>query len=151
MPDKQANQLSSIFVLLTNCQSKLGNLYEQAQYIQNLKVKLSKYLGPPLNEHCVLANYKNTVLVMHADSPAWATKLRFSTPAIISYMQRECHLNTLKTIRVKVIPAKNKVKKNPVRRLTLSNKSTKLIADIANSMTDHDLRSSLLKLTRHNN
>ncbi len=151
MPNKQANQPSSLLALLTNYQSRLGNLYEQTQRIQDFKDKLSEHLGSPLNEHCTLANYKNDLIVMHADSPAWATKLRFSTPDIISYMQRECHLNTLKTIRVKVVPTIKKINRTPARRLILSSKSTKLIRNIANSMTDHNLRNSLLKLTKHNN
>ena len=138
-----------VIAVLSNKKNEICKLYAHTERILSLELKLHSFLGSPLNKHCILANYSNNIFTLHADSSIWASKLRYYIPDILDFMQHECHLDTLKTIRIKVKPTTVKTVKLPARRLTLSTKSSKFIKDIANSMTDHELRASLLKLTKH--
>lgn len=141
---------SPIIAVLSNKKNDLGKIYAHTEHILSLELKLHSFLGSPLNKHCILANYTNNIFTLHADSSIWASKLRYCIPDILEFMQHECHFDTLKTIRIKVKPTTFKTVKIPPRRLTLSTKSSKFIKDIATSMTDHELRASLLKLAKHN-
>ena len=149
MLKKRNLQKSALLALFTDNKTTIGKLYEHAKYIQQLEIKLFKHLGHPLNTHCILANHANDTLTLHADSPSWATKLRYCTPDILSYMQQQCHLPTLKTVRIKVMPTANKTTQIPKRHLSLSAKSAKFIDGVATSMTDENLSRSLLKLSKH--
>ncbi len=140
----------SLYALLTGNKNMFGDLLNHTHYIQQLQYNLHEYLGPPLNTHCILANHNNDILIIHADSPTWAAKLRYLTPDILSYMHQQCHLTKLKTIRIKVMPTTPSPVKTSTRQLTLSTKSAKLMNDVANTISDPALRTSLLKLTKHN-
>ena len=139
----------SLRTLFTDNKNMVGDLLKHANYIQQLQSKLHEYLGPPLNTHCILANHKNDILILHADSPTWAAKLRYLTPDILSYMHQQCHITKLKTIRIKVMPTIISPVKTSTRQLTLSATSAKLMNDVANTMSDQALRASLLKLAKH--
>jgi len=130
--------------------SQLGNLCQHINYLQNLENKLLAYLNPPLNEHCILANYTNNTLILHTDSPTWAAKLRYCIPEMLSYMQHECYPNSLITIRIKVIPLSKPMDKTTVRRLTISGDAASFINTVAITMSDSDLRTSLLKIGKYN-
>ncbi len=140
---------SPIIAILSNKKNESGKLYEHSEHISSLELKLHNFLGSPLNKHFLLANYSNNILTLHTDSSIWASKLRYCIPDILEFMQQQCHLDTLKTIRIKVKPASTESVKLPVRQLKLSAKSSEFIKGIATSMTDYKLRTSLLKFTKH--
>lgn len=156
MPYSRNRQPLPIGSLLSDGDSQLGRLCQHIDNLRNLENKLLAYLDPPLNVHCALANYTNNTIVLHTDSPTWAAKLRFRTPEMLSYMQHECKLETLKTIRIKIIPLtgqldKTQPGKTVTRRLTISSISANFINNVAFTMSDIDLRTSLIKLGKHNN
>jgi hypothetical protein len=127
-----------------------GKLCTHIDFLINLQARLCRFLAPPMNAHCTVANCAHDTLVLHADSPAWATKLRYHTTAILAYMQNAGDLPSLKTIRIKVVPVSKQAPDTPVRPLSLSSASARLINQVAAGMPDGELRLSLLKLARHN-
>ena len=139
-----------LYAFFTTSNSKAGLLLKHANYINQLQSELHNYLGQPLNSHCKIANYKKDILIIHADSPGWAAKLRYMTPDILSFMHQQFRLTNLKTIRVKVSPCSKKPVKSLKKQITLSPTSAKLINDVANTVSDHALKTSLLKISRHN-
>lgn len=151
MPDTRNCQILPVGSLFSDRNNQLGNLCQHINNLRNLENKLLAYLAPPLNTHCTLANYTTTTIVLHTDSPTWAAKLRYCIPEILSYMQHECQLETLRTIRIKVIPLNNPLDKISTRRLTITSASANFINKVATMMSDNDLRTSLLKLGKHNN
>jgi hypothetical protein len=146
---EKINSPPSLHSLFTDNNNMIGDLLKHAYYIQQLQSKLHEHLGPSLNTHCIIANYNNAVLTLHADTPTWAAKLRYLTPDILCYMHQQCHLTKLKTIRIKVMPTIFSPARTSIRQLTLSAKSAKLMKDVANTMPDQALRTSLLKLAKH--
>lgn len=139
-----------LYAFCSTSNSKVGLLLKHANFINQLQSELHKYLGQPLNAHCKIANYKKDTLILHADSPGWAAKLRYMTPDILGLMHQQFKLTDIKTIRVKVAPDSRKTFKTSKKPVTLSSKSAKLVNDVANTISDHALKTSLLKISRHN-
>jgi hypothetical protein len=151
MPDRSNNNPATLTSLLKDKYSLLGRLCQHAEYLAHLDKKLCLFLGSPLNSHYSVANYVNDTLVLHSDSAAWAAKLRYNIPAILSYMQNECNLIALKTIRIKIKLPDNSAQHEPVKRKpAISSASALFINQAAALMPDDDLRLSLLKLVKNN-
>ena len=148
MSDKHRNKPLPFHSLLERNNSELNNLCQHSVFLVNLENKLLTFLKSPLNNHCKVANYSNETIILLSDSPAWAAKLRYCTPAILSYLQTECQLSSLKTIRIKVNPPASSKHSTQVRRLILSPTSAEFISQVANNMTDEKLRYSLLKIAQ---
>ncbi len=133
--------------LLADENSVFATLYKHSSDLQIFQEKLKTKLPPPLCDHFILANIDRTTLTVHTDSPAWAAKLRFLTPDILSHAQKLCSPISPKTIRIKVVLPNNDSKKTK-RKAYLSTKNAKLILDTANSITDPVLRDALTRLSQ---
>lgn len=127
----------------------LGNLMRQVHFLADLARKLESFLGAPLNRHCVLANYTANTLVLHSDSSAWASRLRYLAPRIKEFMQNECALAGLQTIRIKVSPAPGHTQRSNYKRLLLDRHVSAVIRQSALSVTDEKLRNLLLEISTH--
>ena len=150
MPNHPSNKPVIFSALLKDSSRMPGKLCAHVDFLGDLQTRLGHFLESPLNTHCTVANCTNSILVLHADSAAWATKLRYNTPAILAYMQNACDLPSLKTIRIKVIPASKRTQDTTIKPLSLSSASAGFINQVAASMPDDELRLSLLKLAKHN-
>jgi len=152
MSDHTYNKPEALNTLLKNKNSVLGKLCLHAKYLTQLEKKLCLFLESPLNTHCSVANLANDTLVLHSDSSAWASKLRYNIPAILNYMQHECNLTTLKTIRIKIkLPENSRQSGSAGNKPVMSKASARYINQAAATMPDDDLRLSLLKLAKHEN
>jgi len=151
MSDRTYNKPATFTSLLNDKNSTLGRLYLHAGYLAHLEKKLCLFLDSPLNTHCSVANFSNDTLVLHSDSAAWAAKLRYNIPAILNYMQNECNLTTLKTIRIKIkLPEHSTQSESVEQKPVMSKASANFLNQAAAAMSDDDLRLSLLKLVKHN-
>lgn len=150
MTDRIYNKPVAFSSLLENPDSMPGKLFLHAGYLSQLEKKLHLFLESPLNTHCKIANFSNETLVLHSDSAAWAAKLRYNIPAILNYMQTECRLTTLKTVRIRIkLPEQSSQAKSASKNNLISRDSANYLNQMADSMSDADLRLSLLKLSRH--
>lgn len=145
-PAKQPRQFG---YYLSDEESHLATLCRHVEFLTGLEKKLQEQLSDPLRSHCKVANISNKTLVLHADSAVWATRLRYCTPEILRFMQTECNLTTLKTIRIKVKPAAHQHSHKVQEKPLLSAETSDLIRHAANSLTDMDLRNSLHNIARH--
>ncbi len=55
----------------------LARLHRRSEALLSLDRRLRDLLPHPLSEHCRVANVRGGLLVVHVDSAAWATQLRF--------------------------------------------------------------------------
>ncbi len=76
----------------------LGAARRAGQYHQMVQQRI----GEPLKQHCRVATLRGEVLVLLADSPAWAARLRFEAPALLERLATEPALRGVKAIQVKV-------------------------------------------------
>ena len=131
-----------------------GNRYSQllsrARDLMALAKLLNDVLPTPLNEHCSILNVADTTLILAADSPAWAARLRFHTSRLVKQL---AHYKPLKirSVRIRVKPATPPAP--PVRHLTKPRQSpyvAALLKQAAESISDPALKSGLLRLaSRH--
>ncbi|MBF8268334.1 MAG: hypothetical protein HW386_43 [Gammaproteobacteria bacterium] len=133
---------------LSSRSQSLSKLVGQVSRILICQSRLRSELGPPLSEHLHVANYSNDSLMLHTDSPAWASRLRFNIQNILNIVRQNCGLNELKSVRIKVVI--QNTDSEPVKRMNcLSQSTTKLIENTARSIKDHKLRTSLFNLAKH--
>jgi hypothetical protein len=123
-------------------------LQQHANAVRILQEKIKAKLPPPLSDHFIIANIDAKTLTLHTDNSAWAARLRFKTPDILSCVQKLHDQDCPQTIRIKVVPAEIHAAK-PKRKLHLSNENAQLIRETANSITDPVLRDALIKLSQH--
>ena len=80
----------------------LAGLFRQCRRLQAIDGQLKRLLAAPIGDHVRVANYHDGELVLHADSPAWQSRLRFAVPGL----ERELRdsLADLRRIRVTTRP-----------------------------------------------
>ena len=129
--------------------STIGRLIQHIEFLKSLEHKLLSFLDPPLTKHCTIANYANDTLILHTDTPVWASRIRYITPQILPFMQNECGLAALKTIRIKAIPARFPNTNSPDNSWKLEEHTANFIKQAAAATTDEPLRQSLQKISTH--
>lgn len=129
--------------------SIIGKLIQHIEFLKDLEQKFLSFLAPPLNKHCTVANYANDTLVLHTDTPAWASKIRYNTPRLLLFLQNECGLAALKTIRIKVVPLPSQYARLTNKSWKLDEHTAGLIWQAAATITDESLRQSLQKISCH--
>ena len=128
---------------LIESSDNLSELCKHIQKLNSLQTKLRLYLGPPLDEHVIIADYRQNILVFHADSAAWATKLRYRTPDILKHFTDD--LPGIRTIRIKNPPVETRVEK--IRNAAKASPGTvDAIRQVAARITDTPLRDALLRI-----
>ena len=133
---------------LSSRSQTLSKISEHISHIMLCQSRLRSELGPPLSEHLHVANFSNESLMLHTDSPAWASRLRFNIQTILNIVRLKCGLSDLKSVRIRVIIQNTDVK--PMKRMSsLTQNTTTLIINTARSINDHKLRNSLSNLTKH--
>lgn len=109
-----------------------------------------KHLTGPTSLHCVNAQLQHETLIVHVDSPAWATKLRFQLGSLLPSLRKVPSLDGLQQILVRVLPgAENKSLGSAPSSAGLSEESAELIRKLASAITDDTLRASWLRLAKN--
>ena len=122
-----------------------SRLLAQARLLVELDAQLQTLLTPPLQQHCRVLAVREPVLVLAADSPVWAARLRFHSPQIIRQLSLPRSLR-LRSIRVRVRPPESDrpAGLNPARRV--GHRGAAAIQQAADTVSDPALKTSLLKL-----
>lgn len=96
-----------------------------------------------MNEHVIVADYRQETLFLHTDSSAWTETIRYLTPEILALFRDE--LPGIRTVRIKNPPVRPPVQ--AARRVTaVSPDTAKAIRQTADEITDAPLRSVLLRI-----
>ena len=119
---------------------RLSQICNHIKIINELQIKLAGDLGSPLNQHVAVADYRQGTLVLHADSAAWAAKLRYNTPDILSACKSD--LPGIRTVRIRVVPAEPSVTA-PRRTVKISPETAAGIRQAADQSADAALRATL--------
>jgi len=139
--------------------SRINKLTGGSRYTQLLsrareQIALDKLLHDlvpaPLNEHCRILTISGTSLILAADSPAWAVRLRFLTSRLITQLVRYKPVK-IRTVSVRVKPAARPA--SPNRRQTAPKRTphgAAALKQAAQTISDPALKSGLLRLaSRH--
>ncbi|MFP5344268.1 MAG: DciA family protein [Gammaproteobacteria bacterium] len=80
----------------------LAGLLAQARRIGQYDEMVRQLIAEPLKQHCRVATVRGETLVLLADSPVWAARLHFETPALLKRLALTPALSGIKAIQVKV-------------------------------------------------
>lgn len=80
----------------------LAGLLTQARRAGQYDETVRRLIGEPLKQHCQVATLRGETLVILADSPVWAARLRFEAPALLKRMALDSALGGVREIKVKV-------------------------------------------------
>jgi len=145
---KRPLQAPPIGDLMAAKSGQIQKIYQHALKLIELQKKLKATLPAPLSDHVSVASLSNHTLTVHTSSAAWAARLRFKTPDMLATLNREKVDSPIKTIRIKVNPPDFVRQKTP-EKLSLSPATSQLLQNVADSISDPELRESLLRLSRN--
>ncbi len=80
----------------------LNHLQRMVERQQALLREVRALLPDPLAAHCLHARIRGSELVLHVDSPAWNSRLRFQAPALLRALRSRAP--ALRRVRVRVLP-----------------------------------------------
>ncbi len=129
-----------------------GNCYTQllcrARELMALDRRLHELLPTPLNEHCRTLTVSGSTLILAADSPVWAARLRFHAPRLVKQLTDYPQIN-IRAVRIRVGPAARP--STPPERHTMpvpGSRGAAALKQTASSISDPALKAGLLKLAQ---
>ena len=106
--------------------------------------QVHKLLPADISRHCVAAQKRGQQLILHTDSPVWATRLRYQAPQLITLL-KSGH-PSLRGVKIRL----NLTRSPPRRRLPAAQHSdiaAAIIHDCAEDTKQPELRDALERLS----
>ena len=126
--------------------SQYSRLVSQARVLLGLDGLIQELLPDALKTHCRVLSVRDQTLVLAADSPVWAARLKFHSSQLVKQLNRQQTVK-LRTVRIRVRPPEKRVateRRNAPLKLGIS--SATALHQAADSVSDPDLKSALLRL-----
>lgn len=105
----------------------------------------------PLASHARPVRYTAGLLFIHADTPAWASRLRHQQASLIATLRRAEEFRDLAALRFRVVPRASPgqaIAAAESRPSRLSAEAAKAVAQTASTINDPVLRAALERLSR---
>ena len=145
MHNKKTPHISSSL----NKSASLHSLMRHAHYLRQLDSIVHHQLNFSLQQHCKVANYRENTLYLHVDSPAWATKLRFTLPELLNNLRKYNEFRLLERIYLSqdnTRAGQQSPLPKPMERL--SPESAMQIEYLAEHVSDNRLANALRRLAK---
>lgn len=124
-------------------------ILDKVEELRLLNEVLVRYIDSDLAPHCQVANFRAGCLVIMANSAAWATRLRYTFPELLSRLRYEGRLYNLSSLHC-IVRKEHFMPSAPKQApLTISSENAQLFEDIAATETDPELAAVLQKLARN--
>ena len=140
---KSINKLLAAGKTLATIDTRLA---EQKALLEQLRAIMPLSMA----EHCIWAVHnRNGILVLMADSPAWASRLRYLSTKLSQKLRQIGYPVTRIQVKVTILnnpPIQQKIMR---RANTLSLSNAKILNSIAESVDDEKLSTALMRLSRH--
>lgn len=138
----------SIHDALNRAGSDLGKLKETATLIRSYDRLLDSVLNQPLRSHVSVANVRDGQLVLLADSPVWASRVRPRLPEIRTAVNQRSPWPPLAGFRLITRPRSAAVPFRAARREPISDSTRRLLDAVANDIDNPRLRRTLRRIAR---
>jgi hypothetical protein len=138
---------SPITDLLQHTGPLVEGVLQRGQFLHRLNRLVGSLLDHDARLHCQVGNVRDGVLILYVDSTAWASRLHYQSPALLTQLQQRKGLAALRQIEVKVLPGQEKEVK--YQRVKLSHEAASCLRACADSIADNDLREALQHLAAH--
>ncbi len=142
MRDRARRPESLAKVLNDSGSGVLGELLAHARRLRDLDQRLAACLPADLAPHCRVADYRDESLTLGADSPLWASRLRFGVPLI----QAALGLESRCSVRVRVLIPITDPHQRRLPQPAISAASRAWLRHTAELTEDAALRAAWLKL-----
>lgn len=124
------------------CVPKFAEMFKKIQELEMLNRELTKIIPAPGCKSLHIANIRDQVLILHADSSAWANRLRYLAPMILQHLRANGWPNLLNTqVRVSLNGVASPEILSP-KRPVLSSTTIELLHRVADDTPDPQLRSA---------
>lgn len=128
-----------------------GALTRRALELARMAQALWPELGAELAAHCALVRLDRDALVLAADSPAWATRLRLEAPRLLAAAAAASPQAAPTRLVVRIAPTLAggaPAPTPPPRQATIGPRATALLEKLSESTADPALRSIWARLAR---
>ena len=148
-PASIGRSIPSVGERLQNVKGQLSRLLVHADKLAELNRIIIAYLPPHFHGHVTLATLTPDCWIIHTDSSAWLTRMRYVLPSL--QRQLSDHLQTeVPRLKVRVRPVADFVRKPaPVRRLTVSDEAVATLEVAARNLNDPRLSMAMQRLADH--
>jgi len=126
--------------------SRYTQLLSRARELMALDKQLHDLVPTPLNDHCKILTVSGKTLILAADSPVWAARLRFHSPRLLKQLASH-HAVDIRSVRIRVKPADRP--SPPARRQAMRGPTPRgaaALKQVARTISDPALKSGLLRL-----
>jgi hypothetical protein len=120
---------------------------QRGQFLHRLNRLVSRLLDDDSKLHCQVGNLRDGILILYADTTAWASRLRYQGPALLKQLQQRKGLESLQQVEIRVMPREEKVSKE--HKAELSEEASSCLSACADSIEDDALRNALQSLAAH--
>jgi hypothetical protein len=127
--------------------SEASRLLSRARALGELDALVHGLIPSPLNGHCRVLAMRDDTLIVAADSPVWAARLRYQTSQLVKQLAGVSSVN-LRTIQVRVRPSGPRLTGHAFAqaRPALSRRNSMVLTQAARSVSDAGLKAALLRL-----
>ncbi len=128
-------------------------LLARSRRYEKLTLLLRQHLPPECDNHYAVTGIQQQELIIMADSPVWATRLRQLAPEIIALVRQ--HIAQIQHVHIKSrfatapLPSRKSALKTTTSKRHLSQRAGQQITSAASCISDESLKNALLKLARH--
>jgi hypothetical protein len=125
-------------------------LLDRCAQLRHLQTALEQQLPADLCPHVTLANIADGVVLLHADSSAWAARTRFMTARLLKFFQDSCGTAAVQALRIKVsLPAHRQAATGPTASgLCMADQEARHMQALALTLDDPALSAALIKLAQ---
>jgi hypothetical protein len=126
--------------------SEVSRLLSRARALGELDALVHELIPSPLNKHCRVLSVRDDTLVVAADSPVWAARLRYQSSQLVKQLSGVSS-EKLRTVQVRVRASEQRPGSGitPIRQ-PVSGRNSMTLKQAARSVTDAGLKAALLRL-----
>ena len=124
---------------------RLKQLKDETDRLREFDARLKFHVHEPLSGHMKLATIRDGCLVIQADSPTWAARLRFKTPEILASLADDGEFPPIRSIRIRSM-TEEEPPPPAAKRPSISPDSARALAAQAAFIEDDEVRGALLRL-----
>lgn len=128
----------------------IKQLRQETRKLEQVQVFINSFLDPELSKRMMVGALGDDFIVLIAESPAWAAKMRYVIPLLLDNFALKDEFKSVKTIRIRTQKHDRPEPPRPVpHRLKIGADAAKVMKDTAGTMEDEAIAMALQRLSNH--
>ena len=145
-----SDSANQVFKLLESPAGQQSLLIRRAKMLGKINTAFAKLLPKFSQNRLIIMNIKEDSVIIGADSATQLTHLRYDHQNLLASMKQIPGLEGITQLHFKVQPTAFSTRENPTRRAFMSEQTSHVLKQSAESFEDPELRSALLRLSKNN-